>query len=214
MVRTNIWYRLNQAAYSMPFPIRTVEYTNSEKKGAALHKASSAARLAAIKNSPLFSEIAPEVQEKLAAETRDFALAAGQTFYRQGDLGDSLFVIQSGSVTITYRADDGHEFDITTLDAPNVFGELTAITGQVRGATYRAKTDVRALEIDRDHLQALFTHDPNLATHFSNFVAERQKVREDLLKKAGAERPSDSHPHAEPHNVLDRMKRLFALRAR
>ena len=88
------------------------------------------------------------------------------------------------------------------------------MTGQARGATYRAKTDVRALEIDRDHLQALFTHDPNLATHFSNFVAHRQKQREDLLKQAGADRPSDSHPHAEPNNVLDRMKRLFALRPR
>ena len=31
MVRTNIWYRLNQAGYGIPFPIRTVEFASSEE---------------------------------------------------------------------------------------------------------------------------------------------------------------------------------------
>ncbi len=210
-VRVSIWYRLNQAGMNIPFPMRTIELTDSEKKQTALREESKTARLAALKKSPLFSDLAPELQEKLAAETRDFSLAAGQTFFRQGDTGGSLFVLQSGTVSVTYRADDGTETEVMTLEAPTIFGEISAITGQPRGATYSAKTDVRALEIDRDHLQDIFTHDPNLATHFSTFVAERQKHRDELLKKAGAADNPSQQQHTEPHNVLDRMKRLFAL---
>ncbi|HUO07984.1 MAG TPA: mechanosensitive ion channel family protein [Phycisphaerae bacterium] len=213
-VRVNIWYRLNQAGFGIPFPIRTVELTDSEKKQAALRAESRAARLAVIRKAPLFSDLIPELQEKLANETRDFALAAGQTFYRQDDPGDSLFILQSGSVAVTVRTEDGIETDLPTLEAPTIFGEISAVTGQARGGTYRAKTDVRAFEIDRDHLQDLFTHDPNLATHFSHIVAERQRGREELLKKVGAKRTPEQHAHSEPHNVLDRMKRLFALRIR
>ncbi|MGN6367552.1 MAG: cyclic nucleotide-binding domain-containing protein [Phycisphaerae bacterium] len=214
MVRTNLWYRLNQAGYGIPFPIRTVEWSDSDKKQAALNSTARNARLASLKKSPLFADLGPELQERLAAETREFTLAAGQTFFRQGDFGDSLFVLQSGTVVVTYRTDSGTDIEVATLDAPNIFGEVSAVTGQTRGATYRAKTDVRAFEVDRDHLQDLFTHDPQLATHFSQIVAERQNQREELLKKLGATRSAEQQAHAQSHNVLDRMKRLFSLRSR
>ncbi len=69
-VRVNLWYRLNQAGYGIPFPIRTVEMSDAGKKTAAAREESHQSRLNALRKSPMFSEIAPELQETLAAETR------------------------------------------------------------------------------------------------------------------------------------------------
>ena len=212
-VRVNIWYRLSQAGYGIPFPVRTVQYANLDKKQAAAKQDAVGARAEAIKRSPLFSEMSPELQEKLAGETRGFDMAAGQVFYRQGEAGNSLFILESGSVEITWKSEEteGKEVHVADFDAPAVFGEVSAMTGQPRSATYKAKTDTRVIEVDRNHLQGLFSQDPKLAEHFSQLVVERQKLRDELLKKAGVSR-STQQTQAHDQSVLDRMKRLFTLR--
>jgi CRP-like cAMP-binding protein len=214
-VRVNIWYRLNQAGYGIPFPVRTVEYTNLDKKQAAAKQSAQGSRVEVIRRSPLFSAMSPELQEKLAGETRGYDMAAGQVFYQQGEAGDSLFILESGSVEIVWRGEgkDAQEVHIADMDAPAVFGEVSAVTGQPRAATYRAKTDTRVIEVDRNHLQGLFSRDPKLAEHISQLVAERQQQRDELLKKAGASQ-SGHGPQSQEQTVLDRMKRLFALRHR
>jgi small-conductance mechanosensitive channel/CRP-like cAMP-binding protein len=214
-VRVNIWYRLNQAGYGIPFPIRTVEYTNLDRKQAAAKQSAHGSRVEVVKRSPLFSEMAPELQEKLAAETRGYDMAAGQVFYRQGEAGSSLFILEKGSVEITWKAEgaDAKEVHIADFEAPAVFGEVSAMTGQPRAATYRAKTETRVIEVDRNHLQGLFSQDPKLAEHISQLVAERQTQRDELLKKAGASH-AGPNPQAQDQTVLDRMKRLFTLRHR
>jgi small-conductance mechanosensitive channel/CRP-like cAMP-binding protein len=214
-VRVNIWYRLNQAGYGIPYPTRTVEYTNLDKRQAAAKQSAQGSRVGAIQRSPLFSEMSPELQEKLAGETRGYEMAAGQVFYRQGEPGNSLFILESGSVEITWHGEgaEAKEVHVADFDAPAVFGEVSAVTGQPRAATYKAKSDTRVIEIDRNHLQGLFSQDPKLAEHISQLVAERQAQRDELLKKAGAPH-SEQHQQAHDQTVLDRMKRLFTLRHR
>jgi small-conductance mechanosensitive channel/CRP-like cAMP-binding protein len=213
-VRVNIWYRLNQAGYGIPFPVRTVEYASLDKKTAAAKQSAQASRTDIIKRSPLFSEMSPPLQEKLAGETRGYDMAAGQVFYRQGDAGDSLFILETGSVEITWHAEgDAKEIHVADFEGPAVFGEVSAMTGQPRAATYKAKTNARVIEVGRHHLQGLFTEDPRLAEHFSQLVTQRQQQRDEMMKKIGA---PHSGPSAQSHEqtVLDRMKSLFTLRHR
>ena len=208
-VRVNVWYRLNQAAMNIPFPIRTVEVTDSEKKQAANLQTARGARLAAFGKIPLFAHLAPDLLAHLAAETREFSLAAGQTFYRQGDPGEVLFVLVEGTIAITVSTQDSppRQIDMDDMSAPAIFGEGTAVTGGHRSATVRCKTDVKAIEIDRDHLQTLFTRDPDLMRRISEAVAQRQKARDEVMKQQGVTQ-ADTAQHA-PHTVLDRMRRMF-----
>ncbi len=137
-VRVNLWYRLNQAGYGIPYPVRTVELTDLNKKQVAAKDDARAMRLGIIRKSPMFSEIAPELQEKLAGETRGYELSAGQVFYRQNDPGDSLFILESGEVNITFLTEDGRELQVTEFGvAGGVWGGLggdgSASCGDVSG---------------------------------------------------------------------------------
>ncbi len=150
----------------------------------------------------------PELQEKLAGETRSYELSAGQLVYRQGDPGDSLIILEAGVVSILYKPEGREEVHVAELEAPVVFGEVTALTGQPRAVTYKAKTEIRVIEVGRDHLQGLFSEDPNLLQHFSELVSKRQAQRDEMMKKAGAKQEGhDPQSHAD--TIMDRAMRLF-----
>ncbi len=64
-VRVNVWYRLKQAGFGIPFPVRTLEVTNLEKKQSAMKQSAAASRL-------------PVILEE-SAVFRDEARASGET---------------------------------------------------------------------------------------------------------------------------------------
>lgn len=184
-VRWNVWYRLQQAG------IRTLEMAPPGDHLAA-SAAAREARFQVIQKCSLFSSLSPELQQNLAVNTTDLQLAAGQTFYRQDDPGDSLFLILSGTVHALLRITDGREIDLGDTSIGGVFGEVSALTGQPRTATVIAKTDVRTAQIDRHHLQEILAHNPALAQHMSQVVAQGQAQREALVQQLGA------RPHPRP----------------
>jgi CRP/FNR family transcriptional regulator, cyclic AMP receptor protein len=71
-----------------------------------------------------------------------YSYAAGEEILRYHDHSNSVFFILSGEIRIHYYALSGDEVILCDLPAGEMFGELTAIDGQVRSATAVAKTDV------------------------------------------------------------------------
>lgn len=209
-VRVNAWYRLKQAGFNIPFPMRTVESVDLHQKLQAEREASRAARCAAIRKIPLFAQLRDEQVGKLAADAHELTLAAGQLIFRQHDAGDSLFVLVAGSATTCVTAADGREIEVGILEAGNHFGEFSALTGQPRPISVRARSDVAAIEITRDHLKELFASDPDLMQHMSAIVAQRQAERDQRLQSLGATTPTDQPP-LHPHTVLNKMKGLFSV---
>lgn len=66
---------------------------------------------------------------------------AGEEIIRYLDHSDSVFFILKGNVRIHYYSYSGDEVILCDLPEGEIFGELTAIDGQVRSATAVAKTD-------------------------------------------------------------------------
>jgi len=207
-VRTNAWYRLKQAGYSIPFPIRTIEHTSLDRKQARTRERDRQERILVLRDTPLLATLSQEQCEMLADDTRDLALAAGQILFRQNDPGDSFYILRTGTVESTINLPDGRPSPLETIAAGNFFGEESAVTGQPRPVTIRAVTDIRCLEITRQHLHALFVADPALMTKISEVVTQRQAEREAKLSDIGAKMQAAT-TGAQPASVLDRMKKLF-----
>lgn len=92
---------------------------------------------------------------EIAATTR---VPADQILFRQGEPGDSLFVIRAGAVAIERDGDK-----LRDAGAGEVFGEMALFDGAPRAATVRTTTEVRALRIGRDDFDPLFDDHPELA---------------------------------------------------
>lgn len=87
-------------------------------------------------------------------------VAAGGIVISEGDPGDSVFLLASGSVRILVVGGHGRALEIRRLDAPDFFGEVAALSGQPRSATVVAVSDCELLEIERTALDRLLEARP------------------------------------------------------
>ena len=82
---------------------------------------------------------------------RDFV--DGQHVFQQGDAGDEVFLICSGTVEV-YVERDGRSFVLASLEPGDYFGEMALIDEAPRSASVRALGDVRVTTLKRHDLRA------------------------------------------------------------
>ncbi len=65
-------------------------------------------------------------------------LSAGETLFREGDVGNDLYVLMEGRVAIGIRLPDGTDHEITQFTSGDFFGEMSIFDNAPRSATCRA----------------------------------------------------------------------------
>jgi CRP/FNR family cyclic AMP-dependent transcriptional regulator len=105
-----------------------------------------------------------------------------QNVYRQGDLADSVFYIQSGKVKKTVVSEQGKEAVIAILDAADFFGE-GCLTGELlRLATVVTLTNCVIAQISKADITRVIHEEPAFAELFiSHLLARNSRVEEDLV---------------------------------
>ena len=73
----------------------------------------------------------------------------GTVIFRQGDRGDSMFVIERGRVRIVFSF-EGHAAEVAVLEPGAFFGELSLLGGAARTASAEVIEDADLLVIRRD----------------------------------------------------------------
>jgi NADH dehydrogenase len=99
---------------------------------------------------------------------------ADEVVFRQGDLGDRLYVIVDGEVEVL-REDSGREpTPVARMGAGECFGEMALVSDQPRTATVRSLTPLNVLTLDRQAFHDLFAHLPPLRRLFEQLIAQRR----------------------------------------
>ena len=102
----------------------------------------------------------------------------------EGDPGDSIFLIASGSVRILVVGGHGRPLEIRRLDAGDFFGEVAALSGGPRTATVVATADCELLEIDRWALEILVEARPTARPIVEGARDGRTQSREEAAVRA------------------------------
>ena len=97
----------------------------------------------------------------------------GEAIIRQGEMGNCMYVIQSGVVSVVTQKDGGKEIPIAELGEGEFFGEMTLFEKEVRSATVRAQGDVYVLTVDKKTLLGRIHQDPSLAFHMLEKLSSR-----------------------------------------
>ncbi len=83
---------------------------------------------------PLFADLNASELEDLSTYLRRRRYGRGEAVFREGDSGESLFVIEEGLVKIAISSPEGNEVILDLLEASTFFGELALLDGQPRSA--------------------------------------------------------------------------------
>jgi small-conductance mechanosensitive channel len=117
-------------------------------------------------------------QQLLQSSARVVRYGADETVEYAGEVPSAMTFLVSGRVRLAATTEDGGVIDISTIEEGEFLG-LTALTRQPNLATAYAIDEVTALEIDREHLEALVMREPLLLQNFGHILEERQsKVRQ------------------------------------
>ena len=129
--------------------------------------------VAPIVHSPLFSGFSTR---ELVALLRGLGLStfeAGEIIVTEGQPGNSLFVLASGSVRIYVRDGEGCNRQVRRLSPPEFFGEVSLFEGSPRTATVVAATDCELLRLDRATLATIAAKHPTLPRALQRAYSER-----------------------------------------
>ena len=97
----------------------------------------------------LFALLHEEDRQALACVVDTRQVTAGDTLFRAGDPGESLFVVHSGSIELFIKDTAGQKIVLTLVEAGGVFGELSLLDSGPRTATAVAVTDAELVVLDR-----------------------------------------------------------------
>lgn len=148
--------------------------------------------LALLRGVPPFDSLPADALQRLAAGIAEAKAVPGQAIVRQGDAGDRMFFVASGSVQVLGRSFDGSEIVLARLEPGAYFGEqaLLAGSGARRNATVRALTHCRLLVLTREGLLSVLEPGSAFAQRLGATAREHDelragRLREGVLRKLG-----------------------------
>lgn len=135
-----------------------------------------------LKNSTLFSRLANAEIERLLKESESLTFRGGDIIIREGELGEHVYLIGTGMVSITLPGAREHNLPFEHLSAGNFFGEMACIEHKPRMATVVADKDCEVLQIRAELFHDLVEKNPRFASRFSLTLSERlRKLTEEIL---------------------------------
>jgi CRP-like cAMP-binding protein len=128
----------------------------------------------------------------------------GDVLIREGEHGDTFYVIVQGKVRVTRKRADGEVMELGTMETGEVFGLVALIDNQRRSATCTAVGHVAVATLPRGAFTLLYKGDTRFAYQFQHMIA-RQLVRDArALNEAllGAMvSGQEARPITEPHSL-------------
>ncbi|MEW6408986.1 MAG: cyclic nucleotide-binding domain-containing protein [Nitrospirota bacterium] len=88
-------------------------------------------------------------------------VTAGTPIIREGEYGDSIYIIKQGKVSVTTSFDD-KEIQLAILIENDFFGEGSVLTGKPRIATVTAETECEIFELKKEVLEGLIKKYPRM----------------------------------------------------
>jgi CRP-like cAMP-binding protein len=119
-------------------------------------------------------EINRSKEERMDSRELGKDYRAGEVVFHQGEIGDSMYVIQSGQVEVIQTREE-KEVRLAVLGEKDIFGEMGLFQKEVRSATVRALTNVRALTVDRRIFLRRVHEDPSFV--FEVLLKMSQRIR-------------------------------------
>jgi putative ABC transport system ATP-binding protein len=122
-----------------------------------------------------FGELTATELAHIAERMQTRRFARGDVIIRQGDPGETFYLVRSGSVDVTRRAGPADTEDhITTLSPGTCFGERALIEDELRNASVTAAEEVEVYALAKTDFWTLLSQIPNFRRLIKKVDLKRQ----------------------------------------
>jgi len=115
------------------------------------------------------------ILQKVAVLLEPQTYSAGDAIIKEGDLGDSLYILYEGTVQVKRNTPGNEQFAVVNLNAEqNVFfGEVALVDKDTRSASVFALTNCKALRLDGEAFKNLCDAENLLGYHVMYRISRR-----------------------------------------
>ena|SRR5258706_8373581 len=125
-----------------------------------------------LRSIPMFSTIDSARLKLLSFTSERVSYMAGEEFIKQGEVGESAFVIMSGDAEVIIETSEG-PLSVGTVGANQLVGEVALLHNGRRTATVRAKSPVSCLLLSKDVFFHLLREFPDFSLAVMRDLAAR-----------------------------------------
>jgi len=103
-----------------------------------------------LKSVKLLQKLTEEEKERLVREFEQVSFAAGDYIVRQGEPGDSFYIIREGTAKAQQSTEGGEALVLGELKTGDYFGEVALLNDEPRNADVVADNDVQCFRLSRE----------------------------------------------------------------
>jgi len=148
--------------------------------------------LTGLDDSPIFSGMSADEIQTLSKVFTSKELGEGKTVFVENMQGESLYLIQQGTIRISKMMAESDEEVLVVLGPADVFGEMAIFDGAHRSATARVAEDARLFSFSKSDFEALSLDNPSLCLKlalniirlFSGRIRASQSAHREMLLDA------------------------------
>ncbi len=206
-----LWYRFKRSGIDIPMPVRDIHVMQITPESLRVERERHAeAIMRLMEKVEILTPLSEAELSKLVGHVRVETFSAGEIPVRQGDCGDSFYIIKSGTVDVVVEKSSGEKAVVATLGSGNFFGEMSLLTGAARTASIHVKEDAEFIVIDKISFGSTLANNPSIAESLSQILSERQAgldAERGRLDEASLER----HRQDASGRMLSKIRDFFGL---
>jgi small-conductance mechanosensitive channel/CRP-like cAMP-binding protein len=196
-IMDRIWYAFKREGISIPYPIRDMRQRDAVADERAQHAAGQDTIRQMLAGVELFRSLSAEEMERLANSAKLHLYAAGENLCRQGEAGESFYIIREGQVAVLVSGANGQQVTAAHLGRGAFFGEMSLLTGEPRSGTVTAETDVEVLRVSKQDFAGLLKANADLALKLAVVLQQRAEHRRTAMAT-----PMTREAVPEAHSIL------------
>jgi two-component system sensor kinase FixL len=127
-----------------------------------------------LRKTPIFSTLDSNSLKRIWEFFKERTYSSDYVLYKEGTLGDTLYIIKEGSIKITRSAREGEEESSRTLRREgDIFGESGFIDESPRPATARAMKTTKVFQLSRSDFLTILNNHPLVAYQIVKVLSSR-----------------------------------------
>jgi NTE family protein len=133
---------------------------------------------------PILAGLSEELRREIGSLASTVQVPAGAWLFRQGDPGDSMYVVRSGCLEAL--VDTPEPALVRVLGRGSIVGELALLTESTRSASVRARRDSELLALTRGDFTKLLAREPEFALAMTRELGRRLRASRALVSTKSA----------------------------
>ena len=204
-VWTRVWFHLNRAGITPAVQRQEIHWFKGVKERGGEEATKP---LTLLREVEIFKPFSEDAKVYLSERMRRHRFEPGDVIVQQGDIGDSLFIIVEGVVSIRVRTDDGKSKEVARLGAGNFFGEMALLTGEDRTATVSSIAETYVYEITKEDIAPLMAEQPEVSERVGKVLTQRQMITRSQMH---VEHEDDTEQDAIYKRLINKIEHFFGL---